>query len=250
MRARTFRSSWVVLAVLALAAGTAPGCYTPRLVKLQAGLDSLQAQVDTLTIRNQASYELVQSMRADVAEQKDILLSTRATTGSTTQELFDQMGRLNERLAEALGRFNQQSQRQSTQPPAGGGGGGGNPNQLYDQASLDLTQGRYAIAIQGFRDFLRTSPTSELVDNARYGVGEGFFALTQFDSAATEYGAVVRDHANGDRAPAALYKLALSEEKLGRANDAKKHFEDLVKRFPDSGEAQLARERLGSSRRR
>jgi tol-pal system protein YbgF len=237
-----------VVAVLALVAGAAPGCYTPRLVKLQAGLDSLQAQVDTMTIRNQASYELVQSMRADVAEQKDILLSTRATTGSTTQELFDQMGRLNERLAEALGRFNQQSQRQSTQTPASGGGG--NPNQLYDQASLDLTQGRYAIAIQGFRDFLRTSPTSELVDNARYGVGEGFFALTQFDSAATEYGAVVRDHANGDRAPAALYKLALSEEKLGRANDAKKHLEDLVKRFPDSGEAQLARERLGSSRRR
>jgi len=237
-----------VFAVLALVAGTAPGCYTPRLVKLQSNLDSLRAQVDTLTIRNQASYELVQAMRADVAEQKDILLSTRATTGSTTQELFDQMGRLNERLGEALGRFNQQSQRQSTPNPAGGGGG--NPNQLYDQASQDLTQGRYAIAIQGFRDFLRSSPTSELADNARYGVGEGFFALTQFDSAATEYGAVVRDHGNGDRAPAALYKLALSEEKLGRANDAKKHFEDLVKRFPDSGEAQLARERLGTSRRR
>lgn len=242
-----FRSSRAMVAVLALAAGTAPGCYTPRLVKLQSGLDSLQAQVDTLTIRNQASYELVQSMRADVAEQKDILLSTRATTGSTTQELFDQMGRLNERLAEALGRFNQQSQRQSTPNPVSGGG---NPNQLYDQASQDLTQGRYAIAIQGFRDFLRVTPTSELADNARYGVGEGFFALTQFDSAAAEYGAVVRDHANGDRAPAALYKLALSEEKLGRANDSKKHLEDLVKRFPDSGEAQLARERLGSSRRR
>ena len=207
MRARTHRSSWTVVAVLALAAGAAPGCYTPRLVRLQADLDTLRVQVDTLTIRNQASYELIQSMRADVAEQKDILLSTRATTGSTTQELFDQMGRLNERLGEALGRFNQQSQRQSTPNPAGAGG---NPNQLYDQASQDLTQGRYGIAIQGFRDFLRATPTSELADNARYGVGEGFFALTQFDSAAAEYGAVVRDHANGDRAPAALYKLSLS----------------------------------------
>ena len=246
MTASRLRSSGFVIAVLALAAGTAPGCYTPRLVKMQSGLDSLRAQVDTLTIRNQASYELVQSMRSDVAEQKDILLSTRATTGSTTQELFDQMSRLNERLGEALGRFDRQSQRQSTTTPAGGG----NANQLYDQASQDLTEGRYAIAIQGFRDFLSASPTSELADNARYGVGEGFFALTQFDSAATEYGAVVRDHARGDRAPAALYKLAVSEEKLGRANDAKKHLEDLVKQFPDSGEAQLARERLGSSRRR
>jgi len=237
----------VVRIVLVLAAGALPGCYTPRLVKMQASLDSLRVVVDTLQVRNQTSYELVQAMRADVAEQKDILLSTRATTGSTTQELFDQMGRLNERLGEALGRFTQQSQRQST--PANPATAG-NPNQAYDQASQDLTQGRYAIAIQGFRDFLRAFPTSDLADNARYGAGEGFFALSQFDSAATEYGAVVRDHPNGDRTPAALYKLALSEDKLGRSGDSKKHLEDLVKRFPDSGEAQLARERLGSTKRR
>jgi tol-pal system protein YbgF len=241
------RTDRVVLIALVLAAGAVPGCYTPRLVKMQASLDSLRVVVDTLQVRNQTSYELVQAMRADVAEQKDILLSTRATTGSTTQELFDQMGRLNERLGEALGRFTQQSQRQST--PANPGTAG-NPNQAYDQASQDLTQGRYAIAIQGFRDFLRASPTSDLADNARYGAGEGFFALSQFDSAATEYGAVVRDHPNGDRTPAALYKLALSEDKLGRSGDSKKHLEDLVKRFPDSGEAQLARERLGSTKRR
>jgi len=241
------RMDRVVRVVLVLAAGALPGCYTPRLVKMQASLDSLRMVVDTLQVRNQTSYELVTAMRADVAEQKDILLSTRATTGSTTQELFDQMGRLNERLGEALGRFTQQSQRQST---PGNSGPAGNPNQVYDQASQDLTQGRYAIAIQGFRDFLRAFPTSELADNARYGAGEGFFALSQFDSAATEYGAVVRDHPNGDRAPAGLYKLALSEDKLGKSGDAKKHLEELVKRFPDSGEAQLARERLGSTKRR
>jgi tol-pal system protein YbgF len=233
--------------VLLLAAGALPGCYTPRLVKMQASLDTLRMVVDTLQVRNQVSYELVQSMRKEVAEQKDILLSTRATTGSTTQELFDQMGRLNERLGEALGRFSQVSQRQSTPSNPGAAG---NPNQLYDQAALDLTQGRYAVAIQGYRDFLHAFPTSELADNAKYGVGEGFFALSKFDSAATEYGTVVRDHPTGDRAPAALYKLALSEEKLNRADDSRKHLEELVKRFPDSGEAQLARERLGTSKRR
>ncbi len=243
------RADRLAAIVLVIAVGALPGCYTPRLVKMQASLDTLRMVVDTLQVRNQVSYELVQSMRADVAEQKDILLSTRATTGSTTQELFDQMSRLNERLGEALARFGQQSQRQST-PSNPNAPAGANPNQLYDQASQDLTQGRYAVAIQGFRDFAKAFPTSELADNAHYGAGEGFFALSKFDSAATEYGLVVRDHPTGDRTPAALYKLALSEEKLNKSDDSKKHLEELVKRFPDSGEAQLARERLGTSKRR
>ena len=73
---------------------------------------------------------------------------------------------------------------------------------------------------------------------------------SKFDSAAVEYQRVVSDYPNGDKVPAALYKLALSQEKLGRIADARKSFEDLVKRFPDSGEAQLARDRLGAGKRR
>ena len=60
----------------------------------------------------------------------------------------------------------------------------GDPNQLYDQSAQDLTQGRYGLALQGFRDFLRRFPTSDLADNAQYGIGESFFAQSQFDSAA------------------------------------------------------------------
>jgi TolA-binding protein len=37
----------------------------------------------------------------------------------------------------------------------------------------------------------------------------------------------------------------LCQERLGRKDEAKQTFEDLVKRFPQSGEAQLARDRIG-----
>jgi tol-pal system protein YbgF len=238
----------VVVPALALVAGAGllPGCYAPHLMRLQGGLDSLRTVVDTLSVRDSVMVQVLQSTRRDLAEQRDILLSTRATTGSTTQELFDQMGRLESKLEEVLGRFSQVSQRQSTPTTPGGP----DPNQVYDQATQDLTQGRYALALQGFRDFLRAHPESDLADNARYGVGESFFALARFDSAAGEYQQVAKDFPSGDRVPAALYKLGLSQEKLGKPNDAKKTFEDLVKRYPDSGEAQLARERLGSGARR
>jgi tol-pal system protein YbgF len=144
-----------------------------------------------------------------------------------------------------MGRFQQITQRNATPPPAGP-----DPNQLYDQAAQDLTQGRYPLALQGFRDFARQFPASDLADNALYGVGECFFAQSQFDSSATAYAEVAEKFPEGDKVPAALYKRSLSLEKLGRAPEARKTLEDLVTKFPLSGEAQLARERLGPPKKR
>lgn len=238
------------LATLLMVAGLGalPGCHSTQMALIRSGLDSLRTVVDTLTVRDAAAYAVLRDTRREVGDQRDILLSTRASSGTTTQELFEQMGRLESRLEEVMGRFQQISQR--VPPPAAATPAQGDPNQLYDQSTQDLTQGRYALALQGYRDFVRRHPTTELADNAQYGVGECFFAQSQFDSAAVEYARVEAGWAQGDRVPAALYKLALSRERLGRADAAKQSFEDLLKRFPNSGEAQLARERLGGTRRR
>src|SRR5262249_31308039 len=149
----------VTLLGLALALGaTSTGCYAPQLALLRSGLDSLRVEVDTLTVRDQVSYAALLDAKRQIAEQKDILLSTRATTGSTTQQMYEQMERLNTRLDEVLNRFTQVSQRM---PPPGAAATppGGDPNQVYDQAQQDLTQGRYSLALQEFRDFEQRAPT-------------------------------------------------------------------------------------------
>jgi tol-pal system protein YbgF len=222
------------------------GCYAPQMALLKSGLDSLRTAVDTLVVRDSIAYAAVEETRREIASQRDVLLSTRASSGSTTQELFEQMGRLEGKLDEVMGRFQQVSQRPSAPPPPSGP----DPNQLYDEAAQDLTQGRYGMALTGFREFVRRFPDGELADNAQYGIGECFFAQAQFDSAAAEYARVGETFPAGDRVPAAMYKLALSQEKLKKSAEAKKTLSDLVARFPLSGEAQLARERLGASRRR
>lgn len=231
-----------------LALGVLPGCYAPQLGLLRSGLDSLRVVVDTLTVRDSVSYRVLLDTRRELAEQRDILLSTRATTGNTTQELFDLMGRLQGRLDEVLGRFEQVSAR--TAPPPAAAPAAGDPNQLYDQAGQDITQGRYGLALQNYREFVRRFPTSDLADNAQYGIGEAFFAQSQFDSAATEYAKVETGWPKSDKVAAALYKRGLSRERQGARADARKLFEELVRRFPESGEAQLARERLGTRERR
>jgi tol-pal system protein YbgF len=242
---------WRGVAAFAVTAGatlaTLPGCYAPQMSLLRSGLDSLRVQVDTLQARNAVAYEMLTETRSELAAQHDLLLSTRATTGTSSQEMIDQMSKFEDRLNDVMSRINQ-SQQRATTPPAGSGQV--DPNQLYDQAAQDLTQGRYGLALQEFRDFVRRFPSVDLSDNAQYGVGECFFAQTQFDSAAVAYADVEARWKDGDKVPAALYKLALSQDRLGKKDAAKKTFEDLVKRFPNSGEAQLARERLGTTKKR
>jgi tol-pal system protein YbgF len=234
----------VAALLLAMSAAALPGCTPPELLRVRSGLDSLRTKVDTLSVRDSIAFRVLQDARKELAEQRDILLSTRASTGSTTKELFDQMSRLQGKLDEVMGRFQQVSQHAPAETP-----GAANANQVYEQATQDLTQGRYALALQGYRDFLKRFPTSELSDDAQYGIGECQFAQSKFDSARTEYARVDSLYPQGDKVPAALYKQALSEEKLGRSADAKKTLEALVRRYPLSGEAQLAREKLSPTKR-
>ena len=246
---RTWTRAALLPLVLALPI-LASGCYAPQLTVLRSGLDSLRVVVDTLKVRDELTYVAVADARREIAEQKDILLSTRATAGSTTQQMYEQMEQLNTRLDEVLKRFTQISARQPAPSSTGAPPVATDPNQHYDQASQDLIQGRYTLALQGFREFVARAPSSELADNAQYGVGECFFAQSKFDSAATEYAQVESRFPNGDKVPSSLWKRALCEEKLGQADASKKTLQELVKRYPQAGEAQLARERLGPARRR
>jgi tol-pal system protein YbgF len=228
-------------ALLLLLALPLAGCVAPQLALIQSGLDSLRTEVDTLQLRDSVSYRVLGDLRREMSEQRDILLSSRASSGSTNQDLFEQMGRLEGKLDEVMGRFNQIQQR-APQPVAAAAGP--DPNQLYEQAAQDLTQGRYPLALQGFREYALRFPATDLADNAQYGVGECLFAQAQFDSAAIEYERIESLYPQGDRVPAGLWKLALCREKLGQVVQARKALDELVKGFPLSGEAQLARDRL------
>ena len=127
-------------------------------------------------------------------------------------------------------------------------GGAPTAPQLYDQATRDLTEGRYPLALQAYREILSRFPSVDLAPAAQYGVGECFFAEAAFDSAAVEYARVNARWPKGDRTPAALYKLGVCQQRLGRAPESRRTFEDLVRRFPASSEAALARDRLGATK--
>jgi TolA-binding protein len=50
------------------------------------------------------------------------------------------------------------------------------PRDLYQAAYLDFSRGNYALAIGGFREFVRRHPDDEVADNAQYWIGEAYLS--------------------------------------------------------------------------
>jgi tol-pal system protein YbgF len=138
------------------------------------------------------------------------------------------------------------------------------PRDLYQAAYLDFSRGNYALAIGGFREFVRRHPDDEVADNAQYWIGEAYLSLAHryqdagewqrtdqaLREAAQSFHEVAERYPIADKVPAALYKEALVLLELQQPAPARDRLEYLIDRFPGSPEARLARQRVAESEER
>jgi tol-pal system protein YbgF len=118
------------------------------------------------------------------------------------------------------------------------------PKELYDAAYLDITRGNYDLAQSAFAEFLKRYPAHELSDNAQYWMGEGYYAQKKYPQALAEFQKVTENYAGKDKEAAAMYKAGLCFKEMGEPQKAKEKWQALVKKYPKSPEAGLAREKL------
>ena len=136
------------------------------------------------------------------------------------------------------------------------------PQDIYQAAYLDFSKGSYALAIAGFREFLRRFPDQPLAGAAQYWIGEAHVALARgyanagqapqsteaLEQAVQEFRKVLANYPRSDKAPASLYKEALALLELKQTDAAQQRLQYLVETFPQSEESALARERLAALR--
>jgi tol-pal system protein YbgF len=132
------------------------------------------------------------------------------------------------------------------------------PRDLYQAAYLDFSRGNYALAIGGFREFVRRHPDDEVADNAQYWIGEAYLSLAHryqdagewqrtdqaLREAAQSFHEVAERYPIADKVPAALYKEALVLLELQQPAPARDRLEYLIDRFPGTPEVRLARQRV------
>jgi TolA-binding protein len=84
-----------------------------------------------------------------------------------------------------------------------------------------------------------------MADNAQYWVGEAMYAKGKFAEAIAEFDKVITLFAKGDKVPAARFKKALALNEMGQKDLAVLEFQALIKLYPKSNEAVLAKQQLG-----
>ena len=113
------------------------------------------------------------------------------------------------------------------------------------QAAFDLLKsGRYDQAAQSFQDFLSKYPSGDYADNANYWLAEAYYVTRKFEPALKQFEAMVSAYPQSQKLTHALLKIGYIHDELGQRDKAEQVLDDLIKRFPDSTAAGLARKRL------
>src|SRR5690606_28469446 len=131
-----------------------------------------------------------------------------------------------------------------TEPPPPPVPPGISPQRLYDTAWTDYTAGQWSLCIQGFETYLRSFPRSELADDAQFYIGECNYLDGKNAEAMDAYNRVIGSYPQGDRVAEAYYKQGMTFERLSQPDQARESWETLIKTYPDSDMARLAKQNL------
>jgi tol-pal system protein YbgF len=208
-------------------------------------MDSL----DTVNRNLGALSRQVTGFRGDVANDlvniQQQLVQVQALTGQSQQRLTELQTQVEARSEQ----LNAPAPAADTTAPAGAAptgppaAGGPTAEQIYAASLQQLRRGSPGTARMGFRELLRTYPSSPRVPDATYFVGETFAAEAP-DSAQGYYSKVVESFPQSPRAASSLYKLGLLAERRKDLDGARGYFTRVVRDYPRSDEAALARDRL------
>ena len=228
------------------------GCATRReIVRLKNQADFLQESNQRLEERSarldsllEEQIELTNRLRADLATTLSGMDERMGIVESKLEDLGHRFPELSRKMEQVKREISTTKQDTASAADTSSVMVNVDPKQLYDAAYLDLTKGNYDVAINGFSNYLKYFPETEQAANAQYWLGECYYAKKNYTKAAIEFHRVLEDYSTGTKVPSALYKLGLSLLELKSVGQAEKYLQELVDKYPNTQEANLAREKL------
>lgn len=116
--------------------------------------------------------------------------------------------------------------------------------QEFEAALATLRKGDFVAAQTGFVNFLKRFPQTGYRTSSLFWLGNAQYASRNYREAVTNFRTMVATDAEHMRAPEALLSLANCQVELKDSKAARKSLEDLVKAYPQSEAASVAKDRL------
>ena len=230
-------------------------------VRLGAKITALEKRAGENSESLRSSRKLQADAGADLATLRDSVQKLRGATerlavtmSALDSKIEDPQGSLNDifnrltylenylGIGTAEGKKNEKGEKGNVDSPEKGESTG--REAAYANAYNMFKGGRYDAAKEEFRKFLKTFPNSEYSDNAQFWIGECDYFQGKYEEAIIEYEAVIQNYPKGNKVPNALLKQALSFLKLGDKSSAKFLLQGVIKDYPNTTPASVARKKL------
>ncbi len=216
--------------------------------KLNDAVALLSAQVAELQKKSGISDERISAIarnQADLAQSKENFMLSIQFFKEELNDLKDSLNKLDDKIT------NLQFAPAGTQPagtvnaaPPGGNAPTQDPSSIYYAAYSDYIKENFDLAIEGFRQFIRSFPDSGLADNSLYWIGECYYAKKKYQDAINTFNELLAKYKDGDKVAAAILKKGYALIEMGRQSEGIAILKDLISRFPLSEEASLAGQKI------
>jgi tol-pal system protein YbgF len=105
-------------------------------------------------------------------------------------------------------------------------------------------RGKHAEARNAFQAVYDADNGGDLADNALFWIGETYFVAKDYANALRFYTRVVNDYSSQNKAPDALFKIALVQSRSGDLALARRTLQQVIERYPYSSSASSAKAEL------
>ena len=134
-------------------------------------------------------------------------------------------------------------------PPTTTANPGVQPQRLFDTSWSDYTAGNYSLAVQGFESYLRSFPKSTRAHEAQLLLAESLAQEKKDSEALAAYDRVIANYPGSSSVPTAYYKRGMTYERMGDPARARESYDAVIKQFPDTQQATLAKQRIEPANR-
>lgn len=118
----------------------------------------------------------------------------------------------------------------------------------YEGPLAQFRAGDFKGSLPGFQQFVARYPASAYAPAAQYWIGSAYYAIKDYKSAIAAHRTLVERYADSPRVPDALLSMAESQVQLGDRKSANATLSRIIKEFPETEAAKIARERLPGTR--
>lgn len=204
-----------------------------------AKLNALSAQIDTLRRSLLEINTQLEQMKADMAHQR----GQGEVIARDVAEMQRRQKDLQQGLTERVAKLEPQSVTLDGKTFMAEA----DEKREFEDAIARMRQADFAGGAQALMAFLKKYPATGYKESLLYWLGNAHYGLRDYKDAIVQFRSLLALAPQHMRAPEALLSIANCQSELKDAKAARKTTEELVKAYPDSEAAQVARERLSAA---